>query len=136
MKNSFDTDSILFKLFNNSELKRMITGDVHFQGDRPTDSNKEDVVINTLTLSQDHYPQIGDSNINIYVADNIVTIGGKQQNVANRKRLKELTDKTIEIIRNSKIEGLLINLKWQRVFSEPDINQHFVNIRVSWNIHI
>ena len=134
MKNSFDTDSILYKLLNNSELKMMLTGDIHFQGDRPTDSNKEDIVINTLTLSQDHYPQIGDSNINIYVADNIVTIGGKQQNVANRKRLKELTDKAIEIIRNSEVEGLLINLKWQRTFAEPDIKQHFTNIRVSWNI--
>ena len=51
---------------------------------------------------------------------------------ANEARM--MTDKAIEIIRNSEIEGLLINLKWQRIFSEPDIKQHFTNIRVSWNI--
>lgn len=134
MKSSFDTDTILFRVLRDSPVKAAISGDIYYEGDRPADSNKEDIVINTVTLTQDYHPQLGDSNVNIYVPDSIITIGGKQQRVVNRARLKQLTELAIQAIRDSRVKGLKANLRWQRTLQEPDINQTFVNIRISWNI--
>lgn len=134
MKSSFDTDTILYRILRDSPVKEALTGDIYYQGDRPADSDKEDIVINTVTLTQDFYPQLGDSNVNVYVKDSIISIGGKQQRVVNRARLKQLTELAIQAIRDSRLDGLKANLKWQRILQEPDINQTFVNIRISWNI--
>ncbi len=134
MKNSFDTDTILYRILRDSPVKEALTGDIYYEGDRPADSDKEDIVINTVTLTQDYHPQIGESNVNVYVADNIITVDGKQQRIPNRVRLKTLTAMVIQAIRESRIEGLKANLKWQRVLQEPDIDQTFTNIRLSWNI--
>ena len=136
MKNSFDTDTILFKILRDSPVKGAISGDIYYEWDRPADSIKEDITINTVTLTQDHYPQLGYSNVNIYVPDSIITVGGKQQRVVNRPRLKQLTELAIQAIKDSRIEGLKANLKWQKPLKEPDINQSFTNIRISWNIQI
>lgn len=134
MRSSFDTDAILYKLLRDSSVKAEISGDIYYEGDRPADSDKEDIIINTVTLTQDFYPQLGDSNVNVYVKDSIISIGGKQQRVVNRARLKQLTELVIGVIRDSRVKGLKANLRWQRTLQEPDINQTFVNIRISWNI--
>lgn len=134
MKSSFDTDAILYKLLRDSSVKAEISGDIYYEGDRPADSDKEDIIINTVTLTQDFYPQLGDSNVNVYVKDSIISIGGKQQRVVNRARLKQLTELVIGVIRDSRVKGLKANLRWQRTLQEADINQTFVNIRISWNI--
>lgn len=134
MRSSFDTDAILYKLLRDSSVKAAISGDIYYEGDRPADSDKEDIIINTVTLTQDFYPQLGDSNVNVYVKDSIINIGGKQQRVVNRARLKQLTELVIGVIRDSRVKGLKANLRWQRTLQEPDINQTFVNIRISWNI--
>lgn len=134
MRSSFDTDAILYKLLRDSSVKAEISGDIYYEGDRPADSDKEDIIINTVTLTQDFYPQLGDSNVNVYVKDSIISIGGKQQRVVSRARLKQLTELVIGVIRDSRVKGLKANLRWQRTLQEPDINQTFVNIRISWNI--
>lgn len=134
MRSSFDADAILYKLLRDSSVKAEISGGIYYEGDRPADSDKEDIIINTVTLTQDFYPQLGDSNVNVYVKDSIINIGGKQQRVVNRARLKQLTELVIGVIRDSRVKGLKANLRWQRTLQEPDINQTFVNIRISWNI--
>lgn len=136
MKSSFDTDTILFRILRDSPVMGIISGDIYYEGDRPADSIKEDIVINTVTLTQDYHPQLGDSNVNIFVSDSIITINGKQQRAVNRTRLKQLTELVIQAIRDSRHDGLKANLKWQRTLQEPEINQSFTNIRISWNIQI
>lgn len=70
MKTSFDIDRIVFDLLSKSqELKNTLKGGIYYQDDRPDDSADEDVVINTITLTQDYLPQLATSNVNIYVAD-------------------------------------------------------------------
>lgn len=134
MMQTFDTDNIIYDLLKGSALNTEITGDI-FTGERPDDSLKEDVVINTITTSQDLSPQKAVSNVNIYVSDIDVKISGKNQKKANRKRLKELSEITSAILRSAKIEGLLILITNQATINEPGANQHFVNLRIEWNIH-
>src|SRR5574344_320744 len=133
MKTSFDIDSILFRLLNQSDVKTAITGGIYNQDDRPDDSTSEDVLINTITLTQDYLPQIATSNVNLYVPDMNVRIKGKEQMKSDRNRLKVLTDKVLTVIRGANITGLKIIPESQTTLAEPSIKQHYVNIRISWN---
>jgi hypothetical protein len=134
MKTTFDTDAILFSLLRESPISTAISGGTYVGDDRPDDSTKEDIVVNSIDLTQDYLPQIGTSNVNIYVPDKNVKIGGKQQLQANRTRLKELSEMAIETLRGANITGLKIILGSQTVLEEPSVKQHFVNIRIDWNI--
>lgn len=131
MKTAFDTDGILFSLLNG---KTSIQGGVYVGDDRPEDSENEDIVVNTIDLEQDALPIIGTSNINIYTSDTSKKIKGKVQVSANRTRLKTLTNEVLEIIRNTNIDGIKATPNSVLIMYEPTVRQHFVNIRINWNI--
>lgn len=134
MKQTFDTDSILFGILKKSPVKNAISGNIYVGDDRPDDSQDEDIVVNSIDLTQDYLPQIGTSNVNIYVPDMITSIGGKQQMKSNRVRLKALSEKAMNALRSASVPGLLFSIESQNVLAEPNTKQHFVNIRISWNI--
>lgn len=134
MKTTFDTDAILFDLLSKSPVKNAISGGIYVGDDRPDNSTDEDIVVNSITLTQDYLPQIGTSNVNIYVADSNKKIKGKQQLKANRTRLKSLSEKAMEVLRGARITGLKLIPTSQVTLAEPDVKQHYVNIRIEWNI--
>lgn len=134
MKSSFDTDAMIFGLLSTSPMKNAIDGYFYVGDTRPADSKDEDVVINTISLTQDFLPQIATTNVNVYVPDMEVKIKGKNQMQANRTRLKALSDKAMEMLRNAKFEGIKIVIESQNILAEPNTKQHFSNIRISWNI--
>jgi len=134
MKSTFDTDAILFSILKNSPVKNAINGNIYVGDDRPVDSQDEDIVVNTIYLTTDYYPQIGTSNVNIYVPDVETKINGRKQLKSNRVRLKALSEKAMDTLRNAKVAGLTMMMESQNYLAEPAINQHFVNIRISWNI--
>jgi hypothetical protein len=134
MKQTFDTDSILYGILMKSPVKNAINGNIYVGDDRPDDSQDEDIVVNSIYLTQDFHPQIGTSNVNIYVPDMNVKVGNKQQTKSSRVRLKALSEKAMNALRSAKVPGLLFSIESQNVLAEPSIKQHFVNIRISWNI--
>ena len=135
MKQIFDTDTVLFQtLKSDASLTSQLSGGIYIR-QRPDNSVNEDIVINTIALSQEFAPQIGTSNINIHVADKTVNIGGVQQKVADLSRLKTLSSLVLEKIRGTVIKGLSMSIEPQNLIREPEINQHYVNIRINWNIH-
>ncbi len=135
MKTSFDIDRIVFDLLSKSqELKSTMKGGIYYQDDRPDDSADEDVVINTITLTQDYLPQLATSNVNIYVADQTRRIKGVEQVKPNHARLAKLTKIVLEVLRSAQVEGLKIIPESQTVLQEQGARQHFCNIRIAWNI--
>jgi len=134
MKTTFDTDAILFSLLKNSAVKNAISGGIYVGEGRPDNSEDEDIVVNTIYLTQDFLPQIGTSNVNIYVPDTYVEIKGMKQKKSNRVRLKALSERTMDVLKNAKVEGLMFTVESQNTLALPDIGQHFVNIRINWNI--
>lgn len=131
LKSPFDTDGILFGLLNG---KTSINGGVYVGDDRPEDSTDEDIVVNTIDLEADALPQIGTSNINVYVTDTSKNIKGKMQVSANRQRLNALTQEILAIVRNAVLPGMKIIPKGATIMYEPNTKQHFMNIRIDWNI--
>lgn len=131
LKTPFDTDGILFRLLDG---KTTINGGVYVGDARPEDSTEEDIVVNTIDLETDALPQIGTSNINIYVRDTSKSIKGKMQVSANRVRLNQLTQEVLKIVRETVLPGMKAIPKSATIMNEPNIKQHFMNIRIDWNI--
>ena len=138
MKNcsSIDTDDILYKIVAEAVSTGVvsISGIVCTQGERPDDSETEDIVINPITVTHDK-PQTGTSNVNIYASDLKVKIRGKEQRKADRERLREIGDALVSYLDMQNIADLEFWIESDIVLQEQQVNQHYRNIRISWNIH-
>ena len=133
---SIDTDDILFKIVSEAVTsgKVVINGGVFTQGERPDDSEAEDIVINTMTVTHDK-PQTGTSNVNIYAKDLKLRIKGKEQRKADRERLRTIGDALVAYLDAQNIADLEYWIESDIVIKELEVNQHYRNIRISWNIH-
>lgn len=133
---SIDTDDILFKIVSEAVTsgKVVINGGVFTQGERPDDSEAEDIVINTITVTHDK-PQTGTSNVNIYAKDLKLRIKGKEQRKADRERLRTVGDALVAYLDAQNIADLEYWIESDIVIKELEVNQHYRNIRISWNIH-
>lgn len=133
---SIDTDDILFKIVSEAVTsgKVVINGGVFTQGERPDDSEAEDIVINTITVTHDK-PQTGTSNVNIYAKDSKLRIKGKEQRKADRERLRTIGNALVAYLDAQNIADLEYWIESDIVIKELEVNQHYRNIRISWNIH-
>lgn len=109
------------------ELKSMITGNVYKHGCRPVDANTEDAVISVSDASSEQIQQ-GNIQINIYVPD----IG----DAPDKTRLTELSEKHEYLC---DLMNILATDEYNfdpgrsaRVYEEPDIHQHFVNLEIEF----
>lgn len=133
---SIDTDDILFKIVSEAVTsgKVVINGGVFTQGERPDDNEAEDIVINTITVTHDK-PQTGTSNVNIYAKDLKLRIKGKEQRKADRERLRTIGNALVAYLDAQNIADLEYWIESDIVIKELEVNQHYRNIRISWNIH-
>lgn len=138
MKNcsSIDTDDILYKLVQEAVAtgKIKISGGVFVQGERPDDSEAEDIVINTITVTHEK-PQTGTSNVNIFASDKKVKIRGREQRKANRERLRAIGDALVEFLDAQNLADLEYWIESDITIKEIEVKQHYRNLRISWNIH-
>lgn len=131
---SIETDDILFSVLSTcTELVTELKGGIYVQGERPDDSQEEDIVINNLYLNHE-VPQSGISNVNIHVTDTKVKIKDKEQRKAGRERLRKLTALVLQALKTANIEGLTVRVTNEAIIKEPTVYQHYNNIRVEWNI--
>ena len=92
------------------------------------------IVINTITVTHDK-PQTGTSNVNIYAKDLKLRIKGKEQRKADRERLRTIGDALVAYLNAQNIADLEYWIESDIVIKELEVNQHYRNIRISWNIH-
>ena len=133
---SIDTDDILFKIVSEAVTsgKVVINGGVFTQGERPDDSEAEDIVINTITVTHDK-PQTGSTNVNIYAKDLKLRIKGKEQRKVDRERLRTIGNALVAYLDAQNIADIEYWIESDIVIKELEVNQHYRNIRISWNIH-
>lgn len=133
---SIDTDDILYKLIQAAVAsgKVKISGGVFVQGERPDNSEAEDIVINTITITHEK-PQTGTSNVNIYASDKMVKIRGKEQRKADRERLRTIGDALADYLDAQNVADLEYWIESDITIKEIEVKQHYRNLRISWNIH-
>jgi len=130
MKTSLDQDTEIYKLLNVPAITSVITGGI-YKGRRPADSELDDIVINTITTG-DGTRQFGVSNVNIYVKDIQATIAGRQQFLMNTSRLITLTNLVKPLLEETDGDDFALWIESTRPAAEPEINQHFINIRIEF----
>ena len=135
MIQTYDTDAILYGILKGSTA---VTGAINggiYAGQRPDNSVKEDIVVNTIALTQEYEPQLGTSNVNIHAPDIDIKAGTVTMKVEDRVKLKAIAGHVLTALRAAKIQGLALTVSSQNTIREAEINQHFVNIRIDWSIH-
>lgn len=126
MRTTFDQETILFNILNGSaELKAAISGKV-YRGKRPTDSLKEDVVIISLPILPGSI-QFGSANVNIHVPD--------IEEFPDNDKLEALTTIVRPLLEETYGEDYLLYISLQQTFEEPEIHQHYVNLRIDFEFH-
>lgn len=102
---SQDVETIIWKICNSSSaLKALINGGIYKEGFRPTNSKKEDICINTLSLTQDN-PQIGLFNINIYCKAIKEKFEGVDEYLPNTVKLAQISDVIRLVIESELVSG-------------------------------
>lgn len=135
MIQTYDTDAILYGILKGSTA---VTGAINggiYAGQRPDNSVKQDIVVNTIALTQEYEPQLGASNVNIHVPDIDIKAGNVTMKVEDRAKLKAIAGHVLTALRAAKIQGLTLTVASQNTIREAEIQQHFVNIRIDWSIH-
>jgi hypothetical protein len=130
MKTGFDTDNVLYDVLKISSLKSAITGNV-YKRQRPVDSNLEDVVINSLPITNQQL-QTCVSNVNIFVPDVKVTVNGVVTNVPNEERLEDLTVMAIQVVADGIKGDFTWDIQQHALIQDNESDSHYSNIRIEF----
>lgn len=126
-------NQLLYALLSNSSLAKALSGGIYTGDDRPEDDTREALVIQTIAIRHE-YPQSAQSNLVLYVPDKLVRIDGKEQYVANNKRLDLLSGLLIRELRELCIEGISLTIESESYFDLANIKQHALSLAIHWNI--
>lgn len=130
-KVSEEVEEDIFKLVKSSAIASAIGGNIYRNGMRPFNSRNEDVVIVFLT-GTDSQIQSGIVNINAYVPDIDM---GVQLLVKNISRCKALGIILKDLPASMKSDLYRFTLDSMiQTFEEKDINQHYVNARLKFQL--
>jgi len=133
MNTILDAATAVFKLINVNSVKSTLTGGI-YKYRRPANSTKEDIVINTPSLS-DGTRQLGVVNVNIYVPDIQQIVNGTPVFLANTSRIETLTNLVKPFLEETDGDTFALWIDHFEMFDEPDINQHFMNIRLRMQMY-
>lgn len=127
MYDIFDATEMLFKALNIPEVTNAISGELCNSG-RPLNSQKEDIVVNTITITTITKPQLATSNINIHVKD--IEVGKP-----NTKRLKDISRAVRKVFEEHQFIGKSVYISDLGIIQEQNGKEHYVNLRIQWRIY-
>lgn len=128
MMTPFDQIDYVYSLLNSSELKTVISGGI-YKSQRPDDSVKEDVVINSISVPSGD-EQIAYGNVNIHVPTISVTQSGKTSQLPNHQRMAALSYIAQGILKQYYNGNYNIGISSVSTYKDLDsANNWYVNIR-------
>ncbi|WP_313386901.1 hypothetical protein [Chishuiella sp.] len=128
MYDIFDATEMLFKALNVPEVTNAISGELCIGG-RPLNSQKEDIVVNTITITTISKPQLATSNINIHVKDSVT------DKKPNTKRLKDISRIVRKVFESNQFIGKSVYISDLGMLQESERKEHYVNLRIQWRIY-
>jgi len=126
MYDIFDANELLFKVLNIDEVKSAIKGKL-YNDSRPINSLNEDIVVNTITITNVFKPQLATSNINVYVPD--------IEGIKNSRRLKEISRVVRKVFEEHQFIGKSVYISDLGIIQEQNGKEHYVNLRIQWRIY-
>lgn len=131
MKTTLDTTNVLFDVLKNSSLKDAISGNV-YKIKRPVNSNVEDVVINSLPITNEQL-QRSVSNVNVFVPD-IKVSSDAVDKMPDFVRLGVLANLAVSSLTDGISGDYIWDIQQQNVIEDDESDQHYVNIRIEFFI--
>lgn len=124
MTSSNEIKTIIYKIIKGSPLENEIIskGGSLYRNLRPTNSNKEDIVISVLANRNAQF-QMAYVNVNIYVPD----IRRDNDYIEDETRTKILQKKAIDLFKEIVHNDYKIEIESQEVFKLQDANEHLIN---------
>jgi hypothetical protein len=123
------TQEILQRVYNIIKpLKDFVNGDI-YKEERPTGSNKEDIVLNVLA-SEPNTAQQTLLNVNVYVQDLTVNKDGNTYYAPNSSRLMTVENQAINYLKESYHDDLYFYCTSSVTLKERGSNEHFINFRL------
>lgn len=127
---SSDIEQDFYDLLKGSSIETAISGKIYKSGMRPFNSQLEDIVI-TFLAGISNQVQSGVVLINTYVP-NILIEGNSIKDTARCKALEALIKEWISLF--SSTDYIIELNRTIQVFEEAEIQQHFINTRISFKI--
>lgn len=123
----------IIDLLRNSELAAEVTGEIYRRGYRPRDSRKEDIIVIFTTGIPDEI-QTGVVTINIFIPD--IDPYGNGVQVEDGERSEALEALAQRWVDNLSGTNYLFELQ-QTIYTEaePEINQHFVVVKLRYRLY-
>ena len=119
-----------YEFVTKSELAKAISGKVYRKGMRPSESDKEDIVVKFLS-GLDEQVQSGIVVLNIYVPNK--TIRNRDAKAEDIKRIDELEELVISLIEgNDSNEYDLERDGTPKSLEVEGIEQHFISVRIKF----
>ena len=133
MMTNYDIDKKLYRLFRQAVANGTIpiTGEV-YNGDRPLNSEAEDITVRTMSVNGDGYVQTTVMNVNVYVPDIAEDHGGF---VRDGRRLSQLANAVTDFIENVIIVNVNVLMEAMTELAEQEIRQHYINFRVRIDVY-
>lgn len=124
MTSTNEIKTIIYKIIKGSPLENEIIskGGSLYRNSRPTNSNKEDIVISVLANRNAQF-QMAYVNVNIYVPD----IRRDNDYIENETRTKTLQKKAIDLFKEIVHNNYKIEIESQETFKVQDLNEHLIN---------
>jgi hypothetical protein len=130
VRNTFDIVDILVSvLLSDDTLKGELTGTVYRHGERPVNSDKEDVIVGCLPVTNEQL-QRSVANVNIHVPNLNMKINGITNSQPDLARLEELTDMVAALVDEKYFSDYWFFVQQQNLFQED--GEAYSNIRVEF----
>lgn len=131
MKDGFDLVTDLRSLVNVPEITGLIDGKI-YNSFRPNNSNKTDIVVNSITISNTQ-DQIGYGNINIYVPALSAPDGiGGQQQVPDMAKMNSLCKSVTPLVETQFRNTFRTEVEDAGNIYQDTDGSWFVNIRIKY----
>ncbi len=131
MKTTLDLVDLVYEVLKTSSLKSSITGKV-YEYQRPVNSNVEDVVINSLPITNDQL-QEAIVNVNVFVPNlEVEETGDISRQVPNITRLKTLAGLAVQNLTDGISGDYTWDVQQQTLMEDDESKQHFINIRIQF----
>ena len=129
-KSDIEIKDDIYKHIKGSLLEKVVNGKLCKASKRPSNSDREDIVISIL---ENGSGQIQEAfvNVNIYVKDNIRN-GEAEMNDA---RCRELCKVAIQVLETGHGESYRFTLNKQRVLEVNGKNEHFINNKLLYSFN-
>lgn len=128
-KTVFDGKQWVLDLLLLGSVKTTINGGVYIDR-RPTNSAKEDIVINNLTMTND-FLQDGVFNVNCYVPYLSVKIDNIIQFMPNTQRMNVITKAVYSILEEQYSNSFNLAVVNHNTFEEDTEKANFINFRIN-----